>query len=255
MHTKLFHLLFYFGTSQGWIAAPGVVRWRHSNGARHSKSSNSDDYPTNPVILIKSGDGTNEWISPASSLIGAEETWRWCKDFVVPLNLCPWAAASVRSKGALKIYVVDQAQDVQNAVEDASKGLREAIATDKVDSNVAISFIVTTDYWEFGSFYSWFLDLEEAYLDDSSFDDVTLAPFHPDWLFQGDEPELAFEKKSPYATVSVVSRAVIDKAGNEATAAIAGHNEGVLMSQGFDQLNELYQRQVKLPPSQDAPKK
>jgi len=240
------------GKSHGWISSPPMAFPSHRTTARLSKSPYADDRPKNPVIFVKVDD-TGNWGSQDSPPPATEETWRWCTNFVVPLNLCPWAAASVKSQGGVKVYLVDRAHDMQSAVEDASSNLIAAIKSGEVDANLAISFIVTTEYWEFGSFYGWFLDLEEAFID-SSFDEVTLAPFHPDWLFQDDEAELSFEKKSPYPTVSVVSRFVIEKAGVEATSAIAGHNKAILLDRGFDQLQELYQNQVLLFPNREAPR-
>lgn len=244
-------LLLYVGTSQGWLTkTPLNVKgsWTYKSVC-YSNIVPESNHHNNPVIFVKSEDtaASQLWIRPELHPTEAEETWRWCTNFVVPLNLCPWAAASVRSNGCLKVYLVDRAHDVQSALEDASNDLMLAIRSGTVDANVAISFVVTTDFWEFGSFYAWFLDVEDAFLD-SSFDDVTLAPFHPDWLFQDDEPALAFEKKSPYPTISIVSRAVVDKAGKEATSSISGHNEDILLGRGFENLRELYQRQVFLHP-------
>ena len=245
-------LLLHVGTSKGWMTKPffNVERSWNYKSVCNSNTVHESDHTNNPVIFVKSEDTLDSqlWVHPELPPAGAEETWRWCTNFVVPLNLCPWAAASVRSNGCLKVYLVDRAHDVQSAVEDASNELMLAIRSGTVDANVAISFVVTTDYWEFGSFYAWFLDVEDAYLD-SSFDEVTLAPFHPDWQFQDDEPALAYEKKSPYPTISIVSRAVVDKAGKEVTSSIAGHNEDILLGRGYENLRELYQRQVFLHPN------
>ena len=58
------------------------VGWRRRTTARHQKR---DDHTT---------------------MLSIHETWRWCQGFVIPLNLCPWAAASVTSPGAMQFYVV-----------------------------------------------------------------------------------------------------------------------------------------------------
>lgn len=48
------------------------------------------------------GNNTSEDLPAA-----ARQTWQWCADFVVPYGLCPWAAASVQTAGAVAIYLMD----------------------------------------------------------------------------------------------------------------------------------------------------
>lgn len=176
----------------------------------------------------------------------AANTWRWCADFVVPLALCPWAAASVHTKGALRIYLAKR-NDMKGAIKEAAFLLRNDVEADLVDPNVAIAFVVCSPCehnWDFFEFLEWFEELEESF--DNDF--VTLAPFHPEWQFGGGPVEhffeLDFEKQSPHPTVSIVCTSVIDKAGPVVTDQIANHNERVLLDMGVSELQRLYQTRV-----------
>jgi hypothetical protein len=182
-----------------------------------------------------------EWTTaPLKNSDVALETWRWCADFVVPLDLCPWAAASVNTKGALRIFLAKQ-DEMEEAIKEAAQRLSHDVQTNSVDPNVAIAFIASSDGdWDFASFYEWFDDLEASFEDD----DVTLAPFHPEWQFGDGPPELDIEKHSPYPTVTVVCTSVIDKAGPAATEQIGQHNEQVLLEMGISELRQLYKTKV-----------
>jgi hypothetical protein len=161
--------------------------------------------------------------------------------------------------------MVESILDMTQAVWFAAQELvQSAIAESKLDANAAISFVVLISAceWKFDYFHNWFLDLEDGYLVEYEEEDpydvfvksqVTLAPFHPDWAFVPDDDSddnsnkaLDFEKRSPYPTVTLVCRHVIDRAGEAATRQIADHNQEVLISKGFEQLQALYQTKVRL---------
>ena len=172
----------------------------------------------------------------------ALETWRWCADFVAPLDLCPWAAASVNTQGALQFYL-SRRTNFKMAVEEAAQRLYRDVKTGNVDPNVAITFVVSLDRdWDFSEFYDWFDELEETFeFKDEYSTIVTLAPFHPDWQFGDGPPELDMEKRSPHPTVTVVCTSVIDKATAEQ---IGHHNEQVLLDLGISNLRRLYHTKV-----------
>jgi hypothetical protein len=176
----------------------------------------------------------------------AAATWRWCADFVVPLDLCPWAAASVSAKGGALGIHLSKREHMKEAIDEAALHLRDKIETGTVDPNVAIALVVChpSNDWDFLEFYDWFEELEESFEDDF----FTLAPFHPKWQFGGGPVEhfleLDIEKQSPYPTVTIVCTSVIDKAGPTATDQIAKHNERVLLEMGVPKLQQYYQKRV-----------
>ena len=74
---------------------------------------------------------------------------------------------------------------------------------------------------------------------------ITVAPFHPAWSFEGEaNSPVAWEKRTPFPTVSIVRSDAIEAAGEEATARIAEHNEEMLNDLGSHALRDLFQRAV-----------
>lgn len=228
----------------GWVTDTPSFRESHHHEmtSSHHREMTSSRLLSHDAAIVWECSDTGEWIETSIKNDAAVETWRWCCDFVVPLNLCPWAAASVNTSGALRIYLSEQSE-MEDSVLEAAKRLHQDIENNIVDPGVAIAFVVCSDRdWEFSSFYEWFDNLEESFEFEDDF--VTLAPFHPDWQFGDGPPELNIEKQSPYPTVTVVCTSVIDNAGAAATEAIVEHNERVLLDMGVSKLRELYQTNV-----------
>ena len=164
---------------------------------------------------------------------------------------------------AMQFFSVKNSKDMERAVHHVARIFRDAVGVDKtIDPAVAIFFVLCEDRsWEFADFYTWFCTVEEDDWDDEDCDDsdegveddaqsqVTLAPFHPGWMFEDDgtaatNPSLQFEKKSPYPTVTLVWTDVIDKAGPLVSSKIAAQNEITLGSKSVTELAALYQRSV-----------
>jgi hypothetical protein len=211
--------------------------------------------------IIDSEEGS--WDLAGNNDAAVDETMRWCQNFVLPLQLCPWAAASLAAQddGAIQMYTVSSPTEMKDAIDSASRLFHEGITkTKKLDPSTAISFVVCEDLtWEFGDFYDWFCEVEESYWDiendeDGSYiqDKITLAPFHPDWAFDGDDVSLSFEKKAPYPTVTLVWTAVIDAAGEVVTNKIAEQNEATLCDKGAAELGKMYQEGVNLKKRKDT---
>ena len=213
----------------------------------------------------------------------AEQTWNWCQHFVVPYNLCPWAAASVQAAatGAIQIYVVPPSLSpstklqqnlllfdgmfVEKIIHYVANEFYQKLRHQQLDPNTAIAFVVVADHGQtidFGSFYEWFIDLEDRWLEAAEEgemeDRITLAPFHPDWHFGANDQDdgidnddnnlaLNFEKKSPFPTISIVSAEVIDKAGEAATKQIGINNAKLLQSKSAREWEILYDQAVRLP--------
>jgi hypothetical protein len=121
-------------------------------------------------------------------------------------------------------------------------------ASPAYDPNTAISFVVDASCHESSDDFTTFLhvyeDLWDDYWEDATDNDddddddvnptaheVMWAPFHPQWRFGGgvapDDP-IHLEKQSPYPTITIVSQAVIDQAGPEATQRIGESNQATL---------------------------
>lgn len=171
-----------------------------------------------------------------------DHTWRWCRDFIAEYNLCPWARASVESPGAVHLYLTNSVR-----LQEDGRKLLSFLATDfmnntSLDRTIAIYFVVFLDednVKDFSRFYEWFVELEESGWDMQ--EDVTLAPFHPNWCYMQEESgSLEMEKQSPYPTISLVATTTIDQAGDHATRTISEHNEKVLNSKSLATWRKIY---------------
>ena len=110
-------------------------------------------------------------------------------------------------------------------------------------------------YDDFATFSDWFFDFEQERWWSEQ---VTLAPFHPEWQYYSssttedheddddddDDEILTLEKQSPYATVSLVSTAVLDQAGPAATRQIAAHNQEILLGRSAAEWRSIYEAAV-----------
>lgn len=153
-----------------------------------------------------------------------------------------------------------------------------------IDPNVAITFIIAlpppmhadVDYidkelqnlpdFNFAPFHDFVFDLEDRLFEEADAfteedevsqlhvsdgaqvpigDWITVAPFHEAWSFAGDyDSPVAWEKRTPFPTVSVVRSDAIEAAGEEATSRIAKHNEEVLSDMGSHALRDLFQKDI-----------
>ena len=197
----------------------------------------------------------------------AKITYRWCSNFVEHLNLCPWAKQSLSSDNAIRIKVVDQSDGLnmmENVIRESSLELKKLTGDGVVDPYIGITFVVAIpddketlgmQDFDFMPFFNFFNDLEDRFLDEAEdedgihlFDEVTIAPFHPHWSFASstsdeDDP-VSFEKRTPLPTISIVMSKGIHMAGEETTARIGEHNEGVLHDIGSTALTQLFNDRV-----------
>jgi len=189
--------------------------------------------------------------SPVVSII---ETLRWCRNIVLPLDLCPWARASLENtrKNSIQFYSVKEQRDMmnENLVEDVARLFQKKIVRKETDPSIAIDFLVCEDLsWEFRDFFDWFCYIEEEYWGKEEWhDEVTLAAFHPDWSYNDDGDEklqlLQFEKKSPYPTLTFVWTDVVEAASEVITNRIAQQNEETLLQRNVQEMEALYRNQV-----------
>lgn len=183
-----------------------------------------------------------------------QETWNWCRHFVATFGLCPWALKSTETKHAVHIYVLEDSADLEDAVESAALEFHRSCK----DPQTAISFVIICDknnnsILSFEEHYDRFMDLEDSFVENDGDDDddensfrnqVTLAPFHPDWAFAGDDHVLSFEKRSPYATISIVSAQAIEQAGPAATEHIGQYNAKILNSRSVEEWQSIYNQAI-----------
>jgi hypothetical protein len=207
---------------------------------------------------------TSARVQNGAATQAATLTWNWCDHWVRQLDLCPWAKTSLETSGAIQFFVVPPLTNNQpekmsrHVVEDVARRFMEEIidadghqpTRDEIVSMVPSSMERAAIFLilflpankqdapslldNFLDFFEWFTDVEEEW--DEALDDVIVAPFHPGWEFgtvddeeQRLEQALSYEKKSPYALVSLVSSRVVEQAGEAVTSKIATQNRHVLL--------------------------
>lgn len=264
MHLFSYHGDEYTNHARAWIVeADGC----HLSETVTTQSKRHDLDFTEPMLRFSSitADASEQQsILYSQARQAAILTWNWCAHFVAEYNLCPWAMGSVQSREAIRIYIVSMYPNRESHMDEmifAEAVLKQVTASfikdlqgDDLDRKTAITFVILSripsrhaaqldrpnDSWydDFPSFYDWFLDLEERW---QFSDQVTLAPFHPEWRYaeQTDDP-IELEKQSPFATISLVSTATVEKAGEVATAQIAAHNQDTLQERSYKEWKTIY---------------
>lgn len=198
------------------------------------------------------------------------KTYKWCNNFVQKLNLCPWVKSSLTpSKSSnIRIKLIHQNDNnhIETIIRDSSYELLQLTATDdnsdceySIDGNAAITFIIIlpnknddndnnryyyNEEYTFEHFYNLYAYLEDKLFDeaDNNIDnlgnEITIAPFHPNWTY-AEKSVLDYEKKSPYPMISIVRSDVIEHAGGEDISnKISMNNEHVLCNT-FNNIREL----------------
>jgi hypothetical protein len=91
-----------------WVYQHQPQRGGMSEQLQPGRTAQDDEHHTvNPWIPLSMGKSSSSSLSSSvSATSAAQHTWNWCKDFVVQLDLCPWAKASVETRDAIQIYIV-----------------------------------------------------------------------------------------------------------------------------------------------------
>jgi hypothetical protein len=192
--------------------------------------------------------GTDEsWQRDDTPSRPALETWNWCREFVLKLQLCPWAKASLETKNALHIFVAPKRSIA--FVEDVAKEFSKFCAENPTLESAAIFFVLfVEDEGSFIDFYNWFEELEDDWMQE----EVIVAPFHPDWEFAGEAESLQYEKRSPHPAVSIVSALVVEQAGAAATEQIGIQNEAILLDKDPLELEALWTESCRIQEGLDS---
>lgn len=141
----------------------------------------------------------------------AAETLAWVDRAVIGLNLCPFARAA-RVKGQIRCVASD-ATDTETLLRtlcDEAQRLRDTDPS-LCDTALLVHPHVLRDFAD----YNDFLDVAEAALAEMGCDgELQLASFHPDYQFEGTEPNDVTNatNRSPYPTLHLLREASIHRA-------------------------------------------
>jgi len=140
-----------------------------------------------------------------------QKTSKWISDFVVKLNLCPFAKSPLEND---KIrYVVYEGTDLEELLQLCEKEAKFLLAADTalLETTFLIHPNILNDFYTYNDFLSivnqliFALDLEGL---------VQIASFHPDYQFAGTTPEEVtnFTNRSPYPMLHLLREEQIEQA-------------------------------------------
>jgi uncharacterized protein len=164
-------------------------------------------------------------------------TSRWVNDFVIGLNLCPFAKA-VQAKGQVR-YVVTHAKSGVRLLEELQRELTTLQAADPVelDTTLLIHPDVLEDFYDYNDFLSEVDDLlQELELEG----ELQVASFHPAYCFAGSATDDAANctNRSPYPMLHLLREDSVTRAVEAFpdTAAIPERNVELLRGMPADEL-------------------
>ncbi|GAB3283949.1 DUF1415 domain-containing protein [Parahaliea aestuarii] len=170
------------------------------------------------------------------------QTRAWLAEFVVGLNLCPFARPLLDSP-ALRI-------SVSTAAERAALQRAFLQELDKLQSTpeaeIATTLLVFPRALASFDDYLDFLDEAQFLLEQAGLDGVVqLASFHPDYCFEGEAESAAshFSNRSPWPTIHLLREAMVTRlvTGHPDPEAIPGANVEHLNALGRETLETRWQ--------------
>jgi hypothetical protein len=163
------------------------------------------------------------------------DTQAWLEKAVIGLNLCPFAK-SVHVNRRLR-YVVSEAATPEDLLKELARELLLLRRADpqEIETTLVIHPLVLQDFLDFNDF----LGAADALVEDLELDgELQIANFHPDYQFEGTEPEDIgnYTNRSPYPTLHLLRESSIERAVETMpdTDAIYENNMATLDKLGLD---------------------
>jgi len=172
------------------------------------------------------------------------QTLGWIEEYVIGLNLCPFAKASLVS-GDLQVIVCQDktAQAVREMVNDAAEALAKKTKTGD-RGTVVIAAPYVQELSEFGAHLGLAAEIEDDFCWSGFDGEIQLATFHPCYQFEGtDEEDVTnWTNRSPWPLFHLLREeevsAAVDAYDGE-TDQIWQTNEETMRSLGKDKLGAL----------------
>lgn len=143
----------------------------------------------------------------AAQVVAATD--RWIREFVVAMNLCPFARSAFTADSVR--YQLCDATDAQGLLEALARELAQLQQEPQIETGFLIHPLVMQDFLE----YNQFLDLCDALLAELDLVGVyQLASFHPQYQFAGTAANAAenYSNRSPYPMLHLLREASVERA-------------------------------------------
>lgn len=177
--------------------------------------------------------------TPDSATV-TEHTRQWLEKAVIGLNLCPFAKAP-HVKNLVRISV-SQARHLDGFLEDLDREL-QLLGDTPADELETTLLVHPTLFPDFDTF-NQMLDIADAAVVDNGLEGIVqIAPFHPDFQFEGtDSDDIGnYTNRSPYPTLHLIRGDSIAKAAQAFpdASAIFERNIALLEKMGHEGWDKL----------------
>lgn len=177
--------------------------------------------------------------TPDSATV-TDHTRQWLEKAVIGLNLCPFAKAP-HVKNLVRISV-SQARHLDGFLEDLDREL-QLLGDTPADELETTLLVHPTLFPDFDTF-NQMLDIADAAVVDNGLEGIVqIAPFHPDFQFEGtDSDDIGnYTNRSPYPTLHLIREDSIAKAAQAFpdTSAIFERNIALLEKMGHEGWDKL----------------
>jgi hypothetical protein len=167
------------------------------------------------------------------------QTMNWVKDFIVALNVCPFAKREVERESVRLVVLRSKKIDV--ALEELMSEIQWLDGHPETETTLLIFPTLFKDFHR----YLDFVEIAEDLMFDQGCEGVyQLATFHPDYCFSGAEPDDVsnYTNRSPYPMLHLLREASLDKAiefyGD--TSEIPNQNIAKMESLGSSTLDDMF---------------
>lgn len=179
-------------------------------------------------------------MTTSDSATVTDHTRQWLEKAVIGLNLCPFAKAP-HVKNLVRISV-SQARHLDGFLEDLDREL-QLLGDTPADELETTLLVHPTLFPDFDTF-NQMLDIADAAVVDNSLEGIVqIAPFHPDFQFEGtDSDDIGnYTNRSPYPTLHLIREDSIAKAAQAFpdASAIFERNIALLEKMGHEGWDKL----------------
>lgn len=137
------------------------------------------------------------------------QTMKWVKDFIVTLNVCPFAKREVEKESVRCVVVRSKKIDV--ALEELMSEIQWLDEHSETETTLLVFPTLFKDFHR----YLDFVETAENLMFNQGCEGVyQLATFHPDYCFSGAEPDDVsnYTNRSPYPMLHILREESLDKA-------------------------------------------
>lgn len=173
-------------------------------------------------------------VGPEAAAAVEAQVRRWLERGVIGLNLCPYAKAPyVRQQVRI---VVSQARHLDGFLDDLDAELLRLRDTppEELETTLLVHPTLFPDFFVFNDF----LNVVDEVLQEHELEgEIQVAPFHPDFVFDGEPPEdmSHYTNRAPYAVLHLLREASVERAtaSGDSAEAIVERNLNTLRQLGL----------------------